>query len=179
MSQVPSSFGVGSLGGVFSGIGGAVSDLYAAEGDRAEAQQYDLASQYASQEAVFTESSTRIKEMQADRQITMAIGGVKAGYAGSGLAESGSAGDVLRESAAQGALTTSAINYQGAETEAGFREQAQSYATMADAARNAAQGAQTGGLLQGLGAIANLATLPLSFIPGGNLISGALSLIQH
>lgn len=159
--------GGGSISGVFSGIGGAVQDLYNAQGDRAEATNYDDAEKFALQEADFTKSSTNIKEMQAQRQITQAIGGVEAGYAGSGLAMSGSAGDVLRESAQQGALTTAAIQYQGAETEQGFRDQATSYSIMADAARGAAKGAQFGAVIQGISAIANLATLGMPSGGGG------------
>lgn len=155
-------FGGGSISGTFNAIGGAVTDLYAAEGDRAEARNYDSAETFALQEAQFTESSTRIKEMQASRQIQQATGAIEAGTGGNGLAMSGSAQDVLRESAQQGALTQGAIQFQGAETEQGYREQATSYSIMADAARGAARGADIGAAIQGVTAVANIASMAAS-----------------
>ena len=151
----------GNLGGVFSGVGGAVSDLFAAQGDTAEAQQDTLASQYAAQEAQFTTDAANVTRTQAHRQILQAVGTEKAGYAGSGLTLGGSAGDVLRSSAQQGALTKATITNQAAETSLGYTEQSQSYASMAAAAQNAASGATIGAGLSGLGAIANLAMLPI------------------
>ncbi len=154
-----SGIGGGRIAGTTSGIGGAVSDLFAGQGDLAEATNYDLASQYATTEAQFTKSATNISREQANRQLTQAIGSEKAGYAGGGLTLGGSAGDVLRSSAQQGALTKATINYQASETALGFTEQAQSYSNLADAARSAASGANIGAVLQGLGAVANIATL--------------------
>lgn len=156
-----SGLGGGSISGVTSGIGGAVSDLFAAQGDQAEAEQYTLASQYASQEAQFTKAGEDITKAQAQRQILQAVGTEKAGYAGSGLTLGGSAGDVLRSSAQQGALTKAVIGTQASETALGYTEEAKSYDIMAEAAKSAASGAGIGAVLQGVGAIANIATLPL------------------
>ena len=57
----------------FSNFGGAVSDLFAASGDRAkaqgdliEAQNYDLASTLALQNEQFTQASTAIRQAQIE-----------------------------------------------------------------------------------------------------------------
>lgn len=129
----------------FMDLGGAVSDLFAAEGhkskaagDRVEAENYDLASGLALQNEKFTETSTEIKQAQLDRNIYQTMGATRADVAGSGFAESGSALDLLRDSASQGALTKAVAGQQGLITEAGYKEQSQSYTNMASAARMAA-----------------------------------------
>jgi hypothetical protein len=154
----------------YSDLGGAVADLFGAQGNRykaagarAEESNYRLAAQFSDQNAVFTEWSTAIKEAQASREISKSLGETRADVAGAGFAESGSAMDILRESAGQGALTKAVLSEQGLITEAGYREP-QSYRTMADAAGMAAKAedtAATGAMwsagIKGLAAIASLA----------------------
>lgn len=134
---------------IFNDIGGAVSDIFSsdeqakgleikAQGDIAEGQEYGLASQLASQNEQFTEQSTAIKDLQAQREATMSIGAQQAQVAGAGFAESGSALDLLRSSAAQSGLQRGVLAQQGAITEAGYQEQAQSYNVMQAAANQAA-----------------------------------------
>jgi hypothetical protein len=149
----------------FTAAGGAVSDIFAgigdlqggalkakglnlqasglrikAQGDLAEAGEYDLAGNLARKNVEFTEQSTAIKQMQQDRANTMAIGGQQADVASAGFAASGSALDLLRDSASQGALTKAVLGQQGLITEAGYQEQADSFAVMSSAARTAAAG---------------------------------------
>lgn len=154
----------------FADLGGAVSDLfnssahkYKAQGDLIEAQNYDLASELATQNEKFTETSTAIKQAQLDRSIYQTIGGQQADVAGAGFAESGSALDLMRDSAAQGALTKAVAGQQGLITEAGYTEAAKSYSNMADAARMAASAennASTGSIFTGaIKGVAALATL--------------------
>lgn len=138
----------------FSNAGGAVSDLFKAQGDKAEGQNYELAADYARQNVDFTKQSTAIKEMQLDRGIYKSLGETQADVAGSGLAASGSALDILRDSASQGSLTKSVLAEQGAITEAGYDEQAKSYDTMASAAKMAAEGDTIGAVIKGAAAIA-------------------------
>jgi hypothetical protein len=64
----------------FSDAGGAVSDLFAAEGYRfkakgnlLEAGSYDEAAKFSDLNATFTEESTAIKEHQAHRQLLTAM----------------------------------------------------------------------------------------------------------
>lgn len=155
----------------FADFGGAASDLFAAEGDRskaqgdfAEAQNYDLASALATQNEKFTETSTQIKEAQQNREMTQMIGGQQADIAGAGFTEGGSALDLMRDSAAQGALTHAVMGQQGLITEAGYTEQATSYANMSaaakaagDAANQAGTFADITGAIKGVAAIATLA----------------------
>lgn len=134
----------------FSDIGGAVSDLFSSEesaaglrikaqGDLAEGQEYGLAADLAKQNAQFTENSTAIKTMQAQREANLTIGQQRAAVASSGFAESGSALDIMRDSASQAALQRQVLTQQGLITEAGYKEQAQSYTIMQNAANTAAQ----------------------------------------
>lgn len=129
----------------FSAAGSAVSDIFAAfgheakqRGDLAEAGNYDQAAVLADLNAQYTKSATAIKQAQADRQVALALGEEKASIASTGFSESGSALDILRDSAAQGALQHAALGEQGQITEAGYHTQAASYRSMADAARDAA-----------------------------------------
>lgn len=154
----------------FSDAAGAVGDLFAAEGhrskaegDRIEAENYDLASSLALKNAQFTETSTAIKEGQIDRQNFKMIGGQQADIAGAGFAASGSAIDLMRESASQGALTKAVAGQQGLITEESYKEQSTSYQNMAKAARlaadaedTAATGAEITGAIKGIASIATL-----------------------
>lgn len=142
----------------FANLGGSVSDLFAgfgaitqadlkaqgldiqAQGDLAEAKNYDLAADLAGKNVQFTEASTAIKQAQNDRQIYQKIGGQQADVAAGGFASSGSALDLMADSAAQGRLVKSVTEQQGLITEAGYQEQQQSYLTMSAAARATAAG---------------------------------------
>jgi hypothetical protein len=134
----------------FSYAGSAVNDIFAgfaaqekAKGDLLEGQNYGLAAQYALQEAKFTAQSTAIQTFQQQRETTKALGQTAADVAGAGFAESGSALDLLRESASQGALAKAVLSEQGLITEAGYEEQAKSYANMQTAANMAASADKT------------------------------------
>ena len=136
------AFGTGTIGS----IGGAVQDLFAADahkskaqGLRIEAGNYERSSEYAERNAAFTETSTAIKQAQLDRDIFKTIGEQEAGFAGAGFAASGSALDIMRDSAAQGALTKAVGGLQGLITEEGYEVQAKNYAEMGKAAMLAAE----------------------------------------
>ena len=89
--------------GTISSVGSAVNDLFAADAHRSkatglgiEAKNYDRASEFANQNARFTEQSTAIKQFQTDRDIYKTIGGQQADVAAAGFAASGSALDIMR-----------------------------------------------------------------------------------
>ena len=109
-----------------------------AAGDIAEGQEYDLAAQLAERNRQYTIESTAIQQAQLERQIQGTIGSQQANIAGSGLAASGSALDLLAESASQGRLAHEVLAKQGLITEAGYEEQRQSYNIMSNAAKMAA-----------------------------------------
>lgn len=156
--------------GTVSDLGGAVSDLFAAQGmgakaqgDEFERQNYLAAAGLADQNEKFAETSTNIKEMQADRELYTSLGRTTAAVAGAGLETSGSALDILHQSASEGAMTRAVLGEQGLITEAGYQEQKQSYLNLASAAQvaeDAAKSAQTGlDIAAGIKAVASVATL--------------------
>ena len=137
----------------FSAGGGAVKDLFEgfghqtkAAGNRLSAEQYDLAQKLSLQNKQFAETSTAIKEQQTQRSIESVIGQQQADVAAGGFAATGSALDLLRDSMAQGALTKAAVGQQGLIEEAGYQEQADSYAIMAKSARLAADAEDMAGI---------------------------------
>lgn len=161
--------------GTVSSIGSAVNDLFAADAHRAkakglglEATNYDRASEFSTQNEKFTEQSTAIKQSQLDRSNYLTIGGQAADVAGAGFAASGSALDIMRDSAGQGALTKAVGAEQGLIAEEGYKVQAESYTNMAAAARvaqnaenNAAKGSEWAAIFHGAAAVASL-------FPGGS-----------
>lgn len=156
----------------FSSAGGAVNDIFAgfgaqtkAKGDRLEAENYTAGAKQADLNSEFTKQSTEIGTAAADRSIFKAVGGQASDIAGSGFANSGTALDLLRDSAAQGSLTKSVLEFQGAVTEEGYQQQAQSLRTMAEAANVAAEGEDTAAkgafISAGIKGITALATLAI------------------
>ena len=136
------AFGTGTI----SSIGGAVQDIFGSEahelkakGLRLEAQNYEEASAFADKNAAFSRISTGIKLAQQDREIYKALGGAHADIAGAGFAAAGSALDVLRDSASQGALMKAVAGQQGLIQEEGYQVQSRSYLNMSKAAKFAAE----------------------------------------
>lgn len=162
----------------FQALGGAVDDLFSAsafrtraEGDRLQAQEYDLAGGLARQNKQFAETSAAIKDMQIQRGIYGVLGQQAADVGASGFESGGSALDLLRDSAQQGALTKAVASQQGLIEEAGYEEQAKSYDLQAQTARmaadadeKAAHGKTFSAVIKG---ITSIATLGFGGLPGG------------
>lgn len=110
-----------------------------ARGDIVAGENYDLASTLATRNSDYTKVSTNIKLMQAARQLYMGMGATTADVAGAGFTQSGSALDLLRSSARDGALTKQVVGSQGLITEAGYDEQATAYGKLAESSRYAAK----------------------------------------
>lgn len=152
LSDTLQSYGLGkgAFGNAtFTDLSGAVGDILQgqatarglrlkAAGDTAEAGNYDMASALARENSQFTVQSTAVKEAQTQRELYLGLGKTSADVTGSGFQMSGSALDILRMGASQGALTKQIVGQQGLITEAGFNEQADAYRNMASAARFAA-----------------------------------------
>ena len=126
----------------FNYFGGAIQDIFSidasrarATGQRLEAGQYDLAANLARQNEQYTKTSTEIKEVQLQRDYLKTAGAQQAGVAAAGFESSGSALDLMRESASQSALAKGVASQQGLIEEAGFEEQAKSFDIMAQASR--------------------------------------------
>lgn len=156
---------------VADSAGGAVADLFAmrgakfkAKGNRLEAAQYDRSAAFSEKNALYEKMATEVKLTQLDREIYRSQGGTAADVAGAGFAASGSALDILADSAAQGALARAVTLEQGLINEEGYREQAKSYRTMAESSRLAADAQDDAALgysitagIKGITAIAQLA----------------------
>jgi hypothetical protein len=167
-------------GNTISGVSGGVSDIFGgyakaaglklkAQGDLVEAGNYDLAAGLATQNEKFTEQSTAVKQTMADRARYMGIGTETADIAGAGFdTGSGSALDLLRSSAQQGALQKQLIGQQGLITEAGYTEQATAYTENSMASSAITAGWITGGLKIAAG----IATLDMPDLGGGAVNEG-------
>jgi hypothetical protein len=141
MAQSAAGWGdiAGGVTDIFGGNATAAGLRLKAQGDLVEAGNYDLASTLAKQNEQFTEQSTAVKETMAQRQEFLGIGEETTQLAGAGFdTGSGSALDLLRSSAQQGALQKQLIGQQGLITEAGYTEQATAYTNLAGYARMAA-----------------------------------------
>lgn len=155
---------------VFSGLGGAVQGIFGgvaanktASGYAASAAGYAKASQIAAQNEQISRVGTSIKQLQASREIFRALGGQQADIAGAGLKATGSALDVIRASAAEGALTRQLIGLQGSIEALGYRQEAESYASMAQSAaasgsasKSSGLGSTIGGLISGAAGLVSL-----------------------
>jgi hypothetical protein len=163
-------------------IGAGVSDLFQADADRSKArydllegQEYGLASDLALQNEQVTKMSTAIKEAGENREITQALGKTQADVAGAGFAESGSALDILRSGAQNGAILKAATAENGLIQEASYQEQADSYKLMQTAADQAAQAEMTAAKGAKWGAILNFAGAAISAFPGVDAIKNLLT----
>lgn len=144
-------------------VGAGVSDIFSAFGDidkmkadELEQQQYEQAAQFAGQEAQFSQDSTAIQVAQKNRETTMAMGRTMSEVAGAGFAASGSALDIMRSNAQQGALAQAVTSENGMIQTQGYEQQEASYNIMAEIAGNAAKSAN-------LSSIGSFAAAGLSF----------------
>lgn len=117
----------------------ASADRLKGQGDVVEGQMYTKAAGLADLNATYTKESTAIQETQADRALFLNLGGARSAAAASGGTAGGSAEDILRDSASQGALNRAVLTQQGLITEAGYQEQGESYRFMTQASNIAAQ----------------------------------------
>lgn len=120
-----SSGDFGGIGGAVSSIFGGIGTLKGAAAFTASAGFAQKAAQYATENATIAQSSTDIKELQANRQLYGVLGAQRAETAGAGFAEGGSALDLMRSSASQGSLTKALIEQQGQIEVRGYQEEAQ------------------------------------------------------
>lgn len=134
----------------FGDLGGAVSDLFGAAGSEASASAYDKAAQIAEENAALTERSTAIQAQQTQEQTTQVLGSQAAGVAAAGFSVGGSAGDLLRSSTFQAALSKQLVTSQGESTALGYTQQAQAYEGQASAAKVQAAGKGVGGIISGV-----------------------------
>jgi hypothetical protein len=151
----------------FADLGGAVKDIFGAVGEAKSAKGYSQAAGFAEQNAEIAEQNARIQGVMAQRQITQTLGSQSAEIGGAGFNASGSALDLMRDSASQGALTKQLISNQGAINVLGYKAEAANYSSMASAAKSSAAGS-------GLGGIVSLAASAFAFFSDDRLKEGAV-----
>lgn len=98
---------------LFSGVGGAVGDIFGALGDFAESSGYKKAAALAGQNAQYAAQSAAIQTLQTQRQAYQVIGGQASDVAGAGLRQSGTANAILRSSQQQASLQKQLVVEQG------------------------------------------------------------------
>lgn len=94
-------------------LGGAASDLFSSFGSFQAAGSYRTSATYSRKNADLERESLAIKQAQLARQTYNVIGGQKADVASAGFSAGGSALDLLRDSASQGALAKAQQKVQG------------------------------------------------------------------
>lgn len=149
------------VGGALQDFGGAVSDIFGAIGSESAATAYKKAAGLATQNAAITKATTAVNVQQQQVQSYLTIGAEKAQTAGAGFQTgSGSAGDLLRFSAQQAALSKQLTEQQGEITQNAYQYQAQAYQGQASAAQTAAKGQGGGGILSAAAGIFSLFSDP-------------------
>ena len=145
-------------GNAVSDIFGAFGSFESAKGSKIAAQDYTEAAGIAANNAELEGFATKIKQTQEEREAFKTIGSQVADVAGAGFEESGSALDLLRSSASQGALAKQLIGEQGAIQQNTFEEQSIAYQSMAASASAKAKADTLGGYGKIAGALFSGAT---------------------
>lgn len=149
----------GDLQTTFSDIGGAVADIFSAQGAATSASTYRQAAAFSKQNAKYEAEATAIKEAQATRQAYLGVGATRADIGNSGFGNSGSALDLLRSGVQQGALQRNLISIQGNINVNSYNQQAAAELGQAQSADQAAQGDMFGAILKTVGAFASVIPL--------------------
>lgn len=125
---------------VIGGVTSAAGQLYSAS---AQSASYKAQAEYADRQAEMSLQKGNYDANQQARQNTRQLAGMRADYLNSGIALSGSASDVLQDSATQASLDEQAIRY-------GSQVQSDNYRFQAGLARSNASSAMTGGYMGAL-----------------------------
>ena len=158
MSQVGSSSSSSGLlsDATFTDLGGSISSLFSGMGELAAASAYTQASQLNQSNAAISQASGQLNAQLATRNAYQTMSTTQASTEATGFTLSGSAGDILREQAQQGALAKSVALSQGELQSQSFAAQAAAEQGQAASAKMSGGGGILGGLLKGLGAVASI-----------------------
>lgn len=149
----------GDLQTTFSDIGGAVADIFSAQGAALSADTYRQAAKFSEQNAKYEAEATAIKEAQTTREAYLGLGATRADIGNSGFSASGSGLDLLRAGAQQASLARNLVSIQGNINVNSYEQQAAAERGQAASADQAAQGDIFGGILKAVGAFASVAPL--------------------
>lgn len=144
------------IGNGIDDFGGAVSDLFGSKGASQAASAYGTAAEIAKKNEALTLRSTAITQQQQDIQTYKVLGTETADVAASGFTGGGSAGDLLRSSTQQAALSKQLIQNQGEITAQGFEEQAQAYTGQQQASQTQSKGSGIGGAIKAVAGVASI-----------------------
>lgn len=136
----------GAAEDLLGGLGGFLGGSSASKGAKAASKAYAKAAQ-------LTLLETGIKETAASRNIYQVLGGARADIAASGLKNAGSAADLMRSSAQQGAITKAIIGIQGQIDYSSLTAQSQAAAQQASASSSGGWMSAIGGVLGAVGSI--------------------------
>lgn len=150
---------LGDNPGVVNGIAGAASDLFSAAGSEQAASNYGKAAAFAGTNEALAQESTRVQQLQEQRQTAQVIGQQEAEVGGAGLAESGTALSLMRSSHEQGALTSALTGVQGTANAVSYAAQQQAYLGQQQAEESAATGKDASGAFSLIGAALPLLAL--------------------
>lgn len=182
----PTSTSVQNIG---SSFGAAASSLFSgfasqnmAAGYAQSAAGYTKSAAYARKNAEYATKNKDVQLQMADRQIYQGIGGTEADIAGAGFSRSGSAIDLLIDSAQQGELQKELVTIQGDIQIAGYNQQADALETQASvalqqekAAKNSATGSfMSSGIMAAAGMVMMFSDRRVKFAirPTGEMLNG-------
>lgn len=157
------------IGGAVGDIFGAVGGLKDAKGLKSQAQGYERAAAISDLNKEIAGQASAIQMVQSDRDIYKALGSQAAAIGGANLAASGSALDIMRDSARQGSLTKQLLGRQSQIEQLAYEQEADSYKQMAAASTSAASSAKKSATGKIIGTALDVG---LSFIPGGGIVKG-------
>lgn len=138
---------MGDISGGLGSIGGGISDLFQASGDKMDASSLDDAANMEDVNAKIAAASGQIQTAAAQRDLFKVGGQQQQAIATGGFTESGSALDIARDTASQGSITMALIGAQTSIDVQGYEVQAAQDRAQSASDRNAAKGAGIGGIL--------------------------------
>lgn len=138
----------------FGDIGSAVKDIFGSFGQTAAAGSYEEGASIARQSAKESEWSGQIQQEKLSREVFKTVSGQASDVAGAGFTSGGSAGDLLRDSTAQGALAHQLTQVQSDINVEAYKSQAVALQGQADASKATATGDIIGSILSGGAALA-------------------------
>ena len=138
-----------AAGDLFGGFGSYFASSAEAKGDKAAAGYYAKA-------AEITGEQTAIKELQVQRAVYQTQSSAEAAAGANGVLAGGSAGDILRSNAQQGALSRTLVAEQGQIQEGAYLGQAAAANAAASSAKSKGKGGLFGGIVGAVGKVAPL-----------------------
>lgn len=113
--------------GVLGIFGGVLQGMGAVQEHENNAQSYEMAAASTTRDIAAEKESSAFQVAKTRTELAKTQGGIRAGYAANGLALSGSAADVIRDSAAEGELDIKTIEYNSGVKVGGLEYQKAGY----------------------------------------------------